>query len=230
LRPIAASPSGASTNLQTGARDANELRFAPAGVPKPATNTQGEPRNRLTMSTSLGPAMHVPPNNPTEGVEMQEEPKTFAAFIGIDWADKKHDVCLVAAGVKKRERSILEHRPAAIRDWAEKLRERFRGAPIAVCLEEGGLCGGEAKQVVQAVLTHEGRVVRRAGARIVGDEPEQLAALVRGAQRLERQLEDAHLIGGRRMGVTLMMGLAAADVSVAVTVRSGEHSRHRMDS
>ena len=66
---------------------------------------------------------------------MQKESIAFAAFIGIDWADRKHDVCLVAAGSEKRERSILEHRPTAIRQWAEKLRDRFGAAPIPVCLE-----------------------------------------------------------------------------------------------
>jgi hypothetical protein len=29
---------------------------------------------------------------------MQEQPSEFAAFIGIDWADRKHDVCLQVAG------------------------------------------------------------------------------------------------------------------------------------
>ena len=66
---------------------------------------------------------------------MQEPSVPFAAFIGIDWADRKHDVCLATAGVDKRERSILEHRPTALRAWAAKLRERFAGAPSAVCLE-----------------------------------------------------------------------------------------------
>jgi len=63
---------------------------------------------------------------------MQED---FAAFVGIDWADRKHDVCLAVAGGKKHERLVLEHRPAAIRQWAEGLRERFNGAAVAVCLE-----------------------------------------------------------------------------------------------
>jgi transposase len=75
--------------------------------------------------------------------------KEFAAFIGIDWADRKHDVCLAAAGSEKRERSVLEHRPAAIRQWAEKLRERFHGAPVAVCLE---LTHGP---IVSALLEHD---------------------------------------------------------------------------
>ena len=29
----------------------------------------------------------------------------FAALIGIDWADRKHDVCLLAAGSSKPELS-----------------------------------------------------------------------------------------------------------------------------
>ena len=59
----------------------------------------------------------------------------FAAFVGIDWADRKHDVCLLAAGSSKHEFSVLEHRPEAIDQWAEGLRRRFGGGPIAVCLE-----------------------------------------------------------------------------------------------
>jgi transposase len=59
----------------------------------------------------------------------------FAAFVGIDWADRKHDVCLQAAGSSRRELSVLAHRPEAIAQWAEALRQRFGGRPIAVCLE-----------------------------------------------------------------------------------------------
>jgi len=59
----------------------------------------------------------------------------FAAFVGIDWADRKHDVCLLAAGSSQPECSVLTHRPEAIEQWAESLRQRFDGAPIAVCLE-----------------------------------------------------------------------------------------------
>jgi transposase len=73
----------------------------------------------------------------------------FAAFIGIDWADRKHDVCLSVAGSDKRERLVLEHRPAAIREWAEKLRQRFGGGRVAVCLE---LTQGP---IVSALLEHD---------------------------------------------------------------------------
>ncbi len=60
---------------------------------------------------------------------------TFAAFIGIDWADAKHDLCLQAAGTAQRERFQLEHTPEALDAWATTLRTRFNGQPVAVCLE-----------------------------------------------------------------------------------------------
>ena len=59
----------------------------------------------------------------------------FAAFVGIDWGDRKHDVCLQAGGSTKREFSVLPHRPEVIDQWAEALRQRFGGRAIAVCLE-----------------------------------------------------------------------------------------------
>ena len=77
-----------------------------------------------------------------------EEPE-FAAFIGIDWADKKHDVCLWVPGTDKRERIVLEHRSHAIAAWAKQLGQRFAGAKVAVSLElrRGAL--------VSALLEHD---------------------------------------------------------------------------
>jgi transposase len=62
-------------------------------------------------------------------------PLEFAAFVGIDWADKKHDVCLQAAGSDQTEHQVLKHTPEAIDEWARQLRARFDGRPVAVCLE-----------------------------------------------------------------------------------------------
>jgi hypothetical protein len=59
----------------------------------------------------------------------------FAAFIGIDWADRKHDVCLQVAGSDTFEKSVIEHRPTVIDAWALNLCKRFDGRPVAVCLE-----------------------------------------------------------------------------------------------
>src|SRR5262245_13588557 len=60
---------------------------------------------------------------------------TFAAFIGIDWADAKHDGCLQPAGSAQRECFQLEHTPEAIDAWVTTLRTRFNGQPGAICLE-----------------------------------------------------------------------------------------------
>jgi hypothetical protein len=59
----------------------------------------------------------------------------YAAFVGIDWADRKHDVCLQPAGCDTREFSVLPHRPESLQPWAEGLWQRFQGGLIAVCLE-----------------------------------------------------------------------------------------------
>ena len=61
--------------------------------------------------------------------------KAFAAFIGLDWADAKHDVCLQAAGTEQREFRSLEHSPEESNAWVQTLRTRFNGQPVAVCLE-----------------------------------------------------------------------------------------------
>jgi transposase len=65
----------------------------------------------------------------------QTSPDTFAAFVGIDWADAKHDICLQAAGSAKRECCQLEHTPEAIDAWVTTLRIRFSGRLVALCLE-----------------------------------------------------------------------------------------------
>jgi hypothetical protein len=58
----------------------------------------------------------------------------FAAFVGIDWADRKHDFCLQAKDTPRREFGTIEHNSQAIDQWAHSLHRRF-GGPIAICLE-----------------------------------------------------------------------------------------------
>ena len=60
----------------------------------------------------------------------------FVAYVGIDWADKKHDVCLQPAGSEKQEFAVLAHKPEAIDEWARALRVRFAGRRVAICLEQ----------------------------------------------------------------------------------------------
>jgi transposase len=59
-----------------------------------------------------------------------------AAFVGIDWADEEHAVCLREAGRLGLEPSVLKQTPEAIDEWVSGLRRRFDGRPVAVCLEQ----------------------------------------------------------------------------------------------
>lgn len=51
--------------------------------------------------------------------------ETFAAFIGVDWSDKKHDIALQAADCDEVELSLVVHTPESIHAWVSQLRRRF---------------------------------------------------------------------------------------------------------
>ncbi len=59
----------------------------------------------------------------------------FAVLIGIDWADKKHDVCELTQGTQKMKFSVISSKPDALNDWALSLNKRYPGKQIAVACE-----------------------------------------------------------------------------------------------
>ena len=62
-------------------------------------------------------------------------------MVGLDWADRKHDLCLWDADTEQLEFDVLTHRPEILQDWICTLKNRFAGKPIAIGLEQskGGL-------------------------------------------------------------------------------------------
>ena len=58
----------------------------------------------------------------------------YTAYIGLDWADTKHDVCIQPTGASEREFVVVSHSPQALDDWVMGLRKRFGGL-IAVAVE-----------------------------------------------------------------------------------------------
>jgi transposase len=66
---------------------------------------------------------------------MPSQPSDFAAVIGLDWADRKHDICLMATSQDKPEFTTIAHDPIAIDAWACQLKRRFQGRQVAVVLE-----------------------------------------------------------------------------------------------
>jgi transposase len=65
----------------------------------------------------------------------------FAAYVGLDWEDEAHSVCLLPADGGVAEQYELKHEPEAIATWVADLRHRFGGRRVAVCVEQsrGGL-------------------------------------------------------------------------------------------
>jgi transposase len=60
----------------------------------------------------------------------------IAAFIGLDWADQQHAVCLQDADNPSRETSTLDQTPEGLQKWIDQLRARFGGRPVAVAVEQ----------------------------------------------------------------------------------------------
>lgn len=59
----------------------------------------------------------------------------FAALVGIDWADKKHDVCELEVGSKDYDYSVILSTPQSINHWALSIKQRYPNKPIAVGCE-----------------------------------------------------------------------------------------------
>src|SRR5947207_804520 len=66
--------------------------------------------------------------------ELAMPDRDFAAFIGLDWGDQTHAVCLSADG--RRVAIELAQRAEDIDAWAADLRQQFGGRRIAICLEQ----------------------------------------------------------------------------------------------
>ena len=58
----------------------------------------------------------------------------FSAHIGLDWASKKHDVCIQKYNAGTRLFKVIKHSPEAIDDWLCSLHNEVKG-PIAIAVE-----------------------------------------------------------------------------------------------
>ncbi|MBW6521394.1 MAG: IS110 family transposase [Desulfoarculaceae bacterium] len=60
----------------------------------------------------------------------------FAAFVGVDWADKKHDVSISSGDGGKPVHQVITHTPEALNEWLLSLRQQYPDGLIALCLEQ----------------------------------------------------------------------------------------------
>jgi transposase len=60
----------------------------------------------------------------------------YVAYIGIDWADRKHDIALYDCASDTWQESMIKTRPQDLLDWVNQLRLRYGQGKVAVALEQ----------------------------------------------------------------------------------------------
>src|ERR1051325_862373 len=61
----------------------------------------------------------------------------ICAWVGMDWADEKHDVSVYEVSTGKEQRHELKQSPESLQEWIGELRDRYQGGYVAVVLEQG---------------------------------------------------------------------------------------------
>ena len=79
--------------------------------------------------------------------------KKFAATVGLDWADQKHDLWIQPSDGSKSVHMTLQQSAEAIHEWVAKMRERFGGKPLAICIETS------RGPVISALMTYDFLVI-----------------------------------------------------------------------
>jgi len=67
---------------------------------------------------------------------MKNKTNKFTAFVGVDWADCKHDISIVSATGGKPVHQVIIHTPEALSEWLAKVRQQYPEGQIAICLEQ----------------------------------------------------------------------------------------------
>ncbi len=67
---------------------------------------------------------------------MKQKSLTFTTFVGIDWADKKHDLCIAAQEDDNPSYSVIDHTPEDLHAWVVELRKKYPHGQIAVAMEQ----------------------------------------------------------------------------------------------
>lgn len=65
---------------------------------------------------------------------MNDIKRNFSTFVGLDWANKKHDVCIQIGNSDQRSFEVISHTPESIDTWLKELHAKTKGN-IAVAVE-----------------------------------------------------------------------------------------------
>jgi transposase len=86
----------------------------------------------ITDTATTIPILSVPA---PESSPAHSQPE-FVAYIGIDWADRKHDIACYDCATGTWEEYTIQSQPQDILDWVNQLRARYGQGKIAVALEQ----------------------------------------------------------------------------------------------
>ena len=67
---------------------------------------------------------------------MKNNTNKFTAFVGLDWADQKHDISVISTAGRDPVHQVITHTPEALNKWLGKLRQQYPEGQIAICLEQ----------------------------------------------------------------------------------------------
>jgi transposase len=59
----------------------------------------------------------------------------YVAIAGLDWADKKHDICLFDKATNKASYFVIQHSPESIEAWLGEIQAKYPNGRIAICIE-----------------------------------------------------------------------------------------------
>ena len=76
----------------------------------------------------------------------------YAAFVGIDWADQEHAVCLISSQGSVSSEALRQD-PQAIAAWVNRLKLHFPGGTIAIAVEQRN------GPLIHALMQHDNLVL-----------------------------------------------------------------------
>jgi transposase len=79
----------------------------------------------------------------------KQNEETIAAYIGLDWADKEHEVTMLVVETGLVESRKLKQESEALTDWVQSLRERFSGRKVAIAIEQ------RKGALIYALMSHD---------------------------------------------------------------------------
>jgi transposase len=69
-------------------------------------------------------------------MDMNQLRDPLAAWVGLDWADRQHLICLQANGSQQTESRTLNQKPDALHEWIAQLRAQFPGRKVGIAIEQ----------------------------------------------------------------------------------------------